>query len=175
MKISKLSFPFILLFIAFVFSQCKKEPVNPNTDDGLPPATQTGANIFACKVNGQNWISGKSSPDLGVSITSDTLAIKGTYHSIGVETIYLLIKENLQQDVAYDVNINNSITYTTTRLCNSGTINFYNYHSNEGQVKLSKLDRTNKIISGTFFFNIIRQNCGDTLRFTNGRFDIKYY
>jgi hypothetical protein len=44
----------------------------------------------------------------------------------------------------------------------------------QGELKLSKVDVSNKIISGTFWFNIKTDFC-DTLKITDGRFDIKYY
>lgn len=46
-------------------SNCKKNTIDPNSDNGLPPVTQTGANIFACKVNGKPWISETSIYALG--------------------------------------------------------------------------------------------------------------
>lgn len=174
MKKTFSSFAIILIGLSFTASHCKKPKMQTDNPYGLPNATQTGANIFACRVNGQNWISKQTSFDLGGSIINDTLAVKGTYHGIAVETIYLLIKGDLQQGNMYNVNINCSINYTTTRLCNSNNINFYSYQSSDGEAVLTKLDRVNKIISGTFFFNIIRQNCTDTLHFTDGRFDIRY-
>lgn len=41
------------------FASCKKEKHGPPPDNpyGLPNATTEGKNIFACRVNGQNWIS----------------------------------------------------------------------------------------------------------------------
>lgn len=33
----------------------QRKKSNPNSDNGLPPATQTGQGIFACKVNGEPW------------------------------------------------------------------------------------------------------------------------
>ncbi len=47
-------------------TSCKKtadpEPDNPY---GLPKATQTGVGIFACRVNGENWIVENSIYTLG--------------------------------------------------------------------------------------------------------------
>ena len=42
----------IILTLFATLSCCKKDDAN----DQLPPATQTGAGTFACKVNGQNFI-----------------------------------------------------------------------------------------------------------------------
>ncbi len=167
---------FLASLFLILFAACKKQKPQLQADNpyGLPNATQSGVNIFACRINGENWISKESSFDLGGSVINDTLAAKGTYHGIGVETIYVLLKGNLQEGKLYNISNNNSIIYTTTKLCNSNIIDFYNYLSNNGQIKLTKLDRTNKIIAGSFFFNVIRQNCNDTLKITDGRFDIHY-
>ncbi len=66
----------ISILTVLLFSQCKKNQAK--LDDGLPKATQIGANIFACKVNGENWISKKSSGRLGGGISNDTFFIYGS-------------------------------------------------------------------------------------------------
>ena len=42
-----------------------------------------------------------------------------------------------------------------------------------GGGQITKLDIPNRIISGTFDFRAVRPNC-DTLRVSDGRFDIKF-
>jgi hypothetical protein len=37
----------------------------------------------------------------------------------------------------------------------------------------SKIDRTNYILSGTFEFSAVTENC-DTVKITDGRFDVHY-
>ena len=44
----------LLLIIPLTFSCCNND--DDNNTEVLPPATQTGAGTFACKVNGQNFI-----------------------------------------------------------------------------------------------------------------------
>ncbi|WGH75366.1 hypothetical protein P8625_15030 [Tenacibaculum tangerinum] len=44
----------LLVTITFVLSCCSKDDNDPK--EPLPPATQTGAGTFACKINGQNFI-----------------------------------------------------------------------------------------------------------------------
>ena len=44
---------FIFLAIALTLSCCNKDDDNT---ESLPPATQTGAGTFACKVNGTSYI-----------------------------------------------------------------------------------------------------------------------
>jgi hypothetical protein len=47
-------------------------------------------------------------------------------------------------------------------------------YGTDGELALTKLDKINKIASGTFNCIIPIPNC-DTLKVTDGRFDIKYY
>jgi hypothetical protein len=170
----------ILTFFAIttilMASQCKKgTDVQPDNPYGLPNATQTGANIFACRLNEQNWISLKDIAHLSGAVINDTIGISGGNNNNGTQDIFIAVKGGLQQNYPYNINnLNVTAEFATTRLCNSNTIGYYRYMSTEGQVKFSKIDQINKIISGTFQFNIIRQNCNDTLRFTDGRFDIQY-
>ncbi|GAB4499083.1 MAG: hypothetical protein OHK0019_35590 [Saprospiraceae bacterium] len=42
-------------------------------------------------------------------------------------------------------------------------------------IALTKLDYDNKIVSGHFFFTALTQSKKDTIRVTDGRFDVKYY
>jgi len=42
-----------------------------------------------------------------------------------------------------------------------------------GTLKITKLDTTNHIIAGTFEFTVWTEEC-DTIRVTDGRFDINY-
>jgi hypothetical protein len=60
------------LFIITSANECKKIGP-PTTDNGLPLATQTGANIFACRVNGVNWIAKNSIYNRGGGVVGDTI------------------------------------------------------------------------------------------------------
>ena len=52
----------LLLAASFILYACKKEkleptpPFQPIDYTVLPPETQTGANTFGCKVNGEVWV-----------------------------------------------------------------------------------------------------------------------
>jgi hypothetical protein len=43
-----------------------------------------------------------------------------------------------------------------------------------GTLTFSNIDRINHIVSGTFEFETVTQDC-DTIRVTDGRFDLRYY
>src|SRR5699024_778488 len=64
--------PFLL-----ISSECKKHQSNPYSDNGLPPATHTGENIFACRVNGEVWIAKKGLSISESSLHADTFGVSG--------------------------------------------------------------------------------------------------
>jgi len=43
----------------------------------------------------------------------------------------------------------------------------------EGYVNFSKIDKINYIVSGTFEFSTVTDDC-ETINITNGRFDMRY-
>jgi hypothetical protein len=42
-----------------------------------------------------------------------------------------------------------------------------------GILTITKLDKANGIFSGTFSATLYKEGCGDTIRITKGRFDLK--
>jgi len=179
MKLPKLSFSIILPFVVFIFNQCKEEPINPNTDDGLPPATQAGANIFACKINGQNWISGTGIRLMNAGLSNDTAWLTGadggtnyferiTIRIDGGALIAnnpFLIPNNPQVKILFSAN------KSCEGLLGSTIINSY---ASEGKVTLTKIDAANRVVSGLFESKLPIPNC-DTVIITNGRFDVRTY
>ena len=187
------------MYFAFALSisltHCNKTTVDPN---GLPPETQTGAGTFACKINGvvwkykdpdPKWLStnpktrwsfdpnrlsgfleiygwkysdGKNSDDYLV-LAADSLllfkekAIRHFFANYGVSFTNFLAKKG------ECANFNSSGVNDTTKNFNSS-----------GKLIISRLDQNAKIISGTFSCDIYQSGCGDTLKITDGRFDIKY-
>jgi uncharacterized protein DUF6252 len=179
-----------LFFILFSFASCRKhKPINPV--DQLPAATQTGANTFGCLINGQVFLpkgpslspilqcayqylntdyskgyffqlsagnKNNSSDVFGIGIFTDSLAIK--------EGVYTLAEN--QKGNAYGLYsrfqeqgnvVKSTILYTKSNL--------------PGQVIITKLDEINQIVSGSFWFSVINDS-GDTLKITDGRFDMQF-
>jgi hypothetical protein len=167
------------LFVITSANECKKIGP-PKTDNGLPLATQAGHNIFACKVNGVNWIAKNSIYNRGGGIKNDTLEVWGS--NPATTNFYEL----------FNIRINNYINNISTYLLSDTANRYAQFSTNnncitvtggfgigrgkafQGELKLSKVDVSDKIISGTFWFNIKTDFC-DTLKITDGRFDIKYY
>ena len=154
----------------------------------LPPITQTGANTFGCKVNGEVWV-----PRVPIGAV--------TYRPIDVlvweknGTGKGLISCNL---VDLELKIDNwlSIVFTPTffesgEYCNgevevttgaqfratSGKRYDSDLHvSSNNCVTIALLDTVNNIISGTFEFSVYNDsiNLNDKIEITEGRFDLKY-
>lgn len=174
----------ILLGIPFLLisSECKKHHTNPYSDNGLPPATQTGANTFACRVNGEVWI---VKPAFGISVISggisnDTLGVLGTTLKKNSDfwgDLYIWIGyfDSSKQKYSLDDSINSYIMYNTNKSCftRTGGYGVGNAKSTDGELTLTRVDTVNKIISGTFWATIPTAYC-DTLHITQGRFDIDY-
>ncbi|MBK0383655.1 hypothetical protein I5M32_11865 [Pedobacter sp. SD-b] len=182
MKTQKLKFQksiFFLLILSFLLTtgmKCKKE--NNLDPDGLPKATQTGANVFACKVNGENWIAENDSYHLSAVFKHDTLNLKGALKSKFEDFYIKIFNTEIKEGVKYhlDDSQNSYAYYLTNQNCFSDVSGYGvgSAKSLDGQVIFTKVDNIKKILSGTFWFNIPTDKCGE-LKITNGRFDIRYY
>jgi len=149
----------------------------PDNPFGLPNATQTGAKIFAYLKNGMPQIAKQGIYTMGGGVDNDTLGVTG---SAGDNTYFERITINIRggiQESTYQVDNPapgfRTIWISTNKDC-FGVGNVQNVYSTTGKVVLTKIDKVNKIISGTFNCKIPIPNC-DTLNITEGRFDIKYY
>ena len=49
---------------------------------------------------------------------------------------------------------------------------YEDYHVMNGRMIISRFDLTNNIVSATFEFTTYNSSCGDTVKITDGRFDI---
>jgi hypothetical protein len=169
----------ITIFSCFAFAKCNKEKnvLPPDNPYGLPNATQKGANVFACRVNGENWISKKGIYNMGGGVDNDTIRVFGSPKINGYfEDITLVIKGNLVEGNTYIFDSNNyKVDFSTNKTCIGYTgSNVVHLFSISGSLKLTKLDTNRKILSGLFNCIIPIPNC-DTLNITDGRFDIQYY
>lgn len=165
--------------------QCRK-PANPNRTDipGLPPATQTGANTLGFLLNGQPWTPQGSNGTANLSIDFDS-GIKNGYFSIAaysftgsrVSQLIIGIRDSINFIVppqSYKIgrtNLGASI-FTDSNFCErrSDEITV----SSNGFIKVEKLDGANRILAGTFSIILYNPLCGDTIKITQGRFDLKF-
>jgi len=187
----------MLLFLSATTIQCTKTSTNPDDPNALPPETQTGAGTFACKINGKVWRYKdpsyqilNSSPVFEYSFNPDEkggkLVVAGfryignnTYDDgVGVYADSLMFfnsRETLAgkvSGISYGNNlILNDCALQSTVDTNDSSRN--RYFNSFGRIFITKLDNSNRIISGTFYCTLKRSGC-DTVKITEGRFDLKF-
>jgi hypothetical protein len=185
----KNSILYMLLFVLIsTFANCKKTET-PLTELGkLPPITQTGANTFGCLVDGVAWLpNGRKSdgwlgePNIEVYINLNlnyrTFGIHaGKYNGINSMISFGTSKILQIGEYKFDfANIDNEVFFDYNKNTWGGSIVEYSipYESltyRKGKFVISKLDN---IVSGTFEIELCKPNSTDTIRITNGRFDVK--
>ncbi|GLB53184.1 hypothetical protein NBRC110019_22240 [Neptunitalea chrysea] len=155
----------LLLTITLTLSCCNNDddtntPTNPI--DQLPPITQTGANTFGFLVNGE---------PINVTNTSQQTAIyQGGLLQFGAGGIFMLVQE------PFTINTQNDLTGKARYLIDPNPQLGCHYEledSYEGSVVFSKIDTDNFIISGTFQFSSVNNDC-ENVDITSGRFDMQY-
>jgi hypothetical protein len=169
---------FISLFI-FSLSSCSSDD---DKEKQLPPATQTGAGTFACYVNGKHFIDKSggyfncfyqlvdSKYYFGISASDDKLFNSNLNWAIGISTTnktisegeILLLLENIDGNAWAGGSFNTSTVGGDASYTNS---------QHTGELKITKLDFTNHIVSGTFWFDIAHPTTGEIIQIREGRFD----
>jgi hypothetical protein len=187
MKILKQFFVLLLTLTLFSFS-CRKHIIPPVDQLSLlPTATQTGANTFGCLVNGQAFVPKNQNILEGPDLQCNYIYTAGGYHltvaggnknrdgsitDIVVGTDSLAIAEGEILTLKTFVSGNAEASYTL--FFYSGGEN--DYETNNivtGQLTITRLNTVKQIVSGTFYFNAVNRT-GDTVKITNGRFDMPY-
>jgi hypothetical protein len=180
------------LLALLLLTQCHKSDPDPTKpEDQLPAATQTGAGTFGCLLNGQPWTpsGGGLFGNPNLLITYDP-AYKGGNLAI---TAYRVLGSTINRQyigVGGD-GINQAGTYPLTTYTTNPTaplrVPSFSDGSKtspcdeylsapgtkaRGQLILTRLDKVQGIVSGTFNFTLSQPGC-DTIKVTQGRFDYK--
>ena len=169
-----------LILSLFTFSKCEKEKADTS---GLPAATQVGKNTLGCMLNGQPWTPQGNNGTANLSIDFDAGVANGVF---GISA-YRIISTNNRE--FFGIGIKDSLNFYnapfTISLTNKNLYRFYFSNNNctffstdldtqvNGTLFISKLDRTNRIISGTFNAILTKAGCAD-IKITEGRFDMKF-
>lgn len=165
---------YLLLCLPLLLAaSCKKENTSPV--DKLPPATMTGANTFGCLVNGEVWLPHTESFwDPALDVNHGQWPTGRWQLSIGVYREY----PNKKIDQTFSINVwdpilgENLLTFRKSIFRDfEGCGEYYLDTLTAHTMFISKLDPVNYIASGTFSFTAINDECQDTLRITEGRFD----
>lgn len=163
----------VLIIILQHLSGCKKSaPVIPDNPFGLPNATQTGEGSFSFHMNGSNYFVKNNIYDFDAGVLHDTLAIKayfdyGSYYG----GFYIGTVANASVNTTYDLSdtIHTYCYFVTDSTCQV-LVRETSVKAKKGSITLTKIDSTNKIVSGIFNINFRVPGC-DSMIVSAGRFD----
>ncbi len=170
----------IIIFItALTLSSCDKDNDKPEIEK-LPPVTQTGANTFGCLLDGQAFLPGGGTNPLDCvyqytnggyyfALQGNKRDSENNLFDISVGTINLQIEENNTYQLKDNQNGN-----AVGRFSISGVPRFTSSNTYNGEVKITKLDKKNQIVSGTFWFDVLHPFTGQVVKIREGRFDMEY-
>lgn len=148
-----------VVLILVTFSQCKKDSEGNPIIPGI-------TNSMTAKVNGVLWTSVVRT----CTKSNNTVILTGT--SADGKIIELHITPSGTETLTTNVNYSLSLTSFYKTSINTATDDIY--FAVTGTAKLSELDLTNKLISGTFSFSASSTNLG-LLSITDGEFtDISF-
>lgn len=169
----------VVLLQLMALISCKKDI------DELPPATQTGANTFGAKVNGNLWVPQGFGPFPASNILEGR--ITGNIVVINARNFASSPNETEFQITVFDVNtpgvyqLNSNVTHPN----GVGNYGYYvkrNFSPEDewitsathtGTVTFTKVDLVNKLIAGTFEFSAGSLYNAGVLSVTEGRFDLQ--
>lgn len=164
-----------LLVLCGTLSQCEMLGIKPKNE--LPPETQEGKNTFGFLLNGEVW-----RPEGRAGLTNNFqpyLRPYGGEFSVGAYKK----KGDIDQSIGVAIrNLTNIGIYTLDGY--NGIIGFgdisksceYNWggiDKQQGIITITKYDREKFIVSGRFEAVLVTKNC-DTIKITQGRFDVKF-
>jgi hypothetical protein len=173
----------LLLLTLLTLADCRKDDSPQDCPPDLPCATQTGANTFGCYIDGVPWVA-KVEPNVldptshpfEVSydetgyggFNNNNVKIKARYHSTEKYDFFSILFAPLINvgDIEFD-----SLAYTNF-LFRYSQKSYYLDRSFPHNLNISKLDTVKRVLSGSFYFTVI--NSDDTIKITDGRFDLKY-
>jgi hypothetical protein len=172
----KVTFTLLLFSFITVFVCCKKINPKPNTpkDDltQLPPETQEGKSTMGFLLNGQVWRN--QGYNGGKNLTA-------SYYQRALFISAFKTTNTLSQGMGMHiyrgfkgVGVYN-LTTDSTDVTFSGSTNcsYDNLDYTKGTLEITRFDTVNYIVSGRFSFTLAKLGC-DTVRITDGRFDIKF-
>jgi hypothetical protein len=170
----------LALSVLFQIS-CHKSKAGNN--GALPPATQTGAQVMACYLDGIPWIIEQYNHNTGVWSAGrygDTISVAG-YPQLGssnfqhVFILALHLFGDLKKGSRYDATDSSHVIfrYAPDSTCLGVNFNAPNLYPCDGSITLTRFDTINHIFSGTFSARFAVSGC-DTTAATDGWFDVRY-
>jgi len=163
-----------IILLLLVCAACKDGALAPKEE--LPPATQEGKNTIGFLVDGKKWIpkGGFNFPAMNGYYEDNKhyFYLRANRKGIGVNQSFGIDMTKIEKIAEYrlindDSNIISAFYYDEER-GEFRTDSLYN-----GSLKITNLDVSGRIISGTFHFDAINDS-GEIVEIRVGRFDLKY-
>jgi hypothetical protein len=152
----------------------KADDPKPLTElEKLPPITQAGKNTFGCLVNGKAWVA-PTQNDALASYQLGVMFISGSVPIPLFQDIDIVLHDDPSpiETKTYSL-VQYPISYCSSYFVSSKTCDYLPENTISGFIMITKIDRINFIVSGTFEFVTELPNC-EQLTVTHGRFDINY-
>lgn len=171
---------FLTLTLLATLSCCKSDDDN---NDTLPPATQSGENTAGCLVDGDVLIpkgNGNNFQCYYQFVNGDYYFSISFYDTTGEFSKYCNVfsrRAEIAEGNTYTLNISDEQdTSGYGGEHNIGITEPFSYDTNAtttGELTITKLDFTNNIVSGTFWFDAINSS-GEIKQIRDGRFDAQF-
>ncbi|KHJ39512.1 hypothetical protein PBAC_00190 [Pedobacter glucosidilyticus] len=171
----------LISYLSLSASSCKKDKTGI---DALPVATQEGKNTFGCLVNGEVFIArtrGLFGPpyfacEYGFNSVTNSLRflLKGTdsirepFSSITISSTGISLISGTKLNLRELKDGNASARYSETLIDEFNTTSI-----SKGEITITKLDESKRILSGTFWFDAVNET-GEKVEVREGRFDMKF-
>ncbi len=159
---------------------CKKQTttIPPDNPYGLPNATQTGAGIFAYRLNNQNWLAKNDIHNQIAKYSYDSSFVGGQVGHLYATLVSIHVKGNIKLNTPYAMFNNTVISFFLASDSSCVTapppaLPVENIFTAMGTTTFTRADSINRIVSGIFAFQVPFPDC-DTMNITDGRFDIHY-
>lgn len=150
----------------------------PDPEGQLPTATQTGAGTFGCLLDGEVFLPGNIPNKLDCVYQYVNggyyFSLQGSKRDSNNNIIRISLNTKRMQIQQYE-------TYNLLENIDENAYGSYYYNLNfsytsqihTGELKITKLDYDNHIVSGTFWFDVIDSN-GVVHEIRQGRFDVRF-
>jgi hypothetical protein len=158
-----------LVLLPLLFSSCEKEDV-------LPPITAVGKNTFGCLVDGAIWIpKGRALQGaflIEMQHPKDTMVINIYADDSKTNSgMTISIHDTPTFEIGKSYSLQNEKFYVVYNQRKNDRVCYYEKVI-DGNIKLLKFEPDSRVIAGTFEFTVYSQDCSDTVKVTEGRFDI---
>lgn len=125
-----------------------------------------------CKIDGQDYLPNNCANCMTGQILGDTVIMLQSSRGFETVTIGVINKPKIEI-AAYILNdviaSRGTYKYSTTT-----TDRYYTDATRTGELKITTLDKANKIVAGTFYFQAYNPVQNKTVNITNGEFRLKY-